>query len=118
MGKAQFSRFMSEVRPNGAPLSAHYGGESPLRNPGQPYFKPFALNVSDGVDTPRRHRCAMMAGVEAPLQRGASMGEVSIIGLDLAKNVFQAHGCRATNKVRLRVNLDETRWWGCDGRRA
>ena len=51
--------------------------------------------VSDGVDAPRRHRCAKLAGVEAPLQRGASMGEVSIIGLDLAKNVFQAHGAGA-----------------------
>ena len=26
--------------------------------------------------------------------------------------------CRATNRMRFRVNLDETRWWGCDGRRA
>lgn len=26
--------------------------------------------------------------------------------------------CRATNRMRFRVNLGETRWWGCDGRRA
>lgn len=51
VGKAQFFRFMSEVRPNGAPLSAHYGGESPLRNPGQPYFKPFAQNGRGHADT-------------------------------------------------------------------
>lgn len=50
-GRALFHRFMSEVRPNGAPLSAHYGGESPLRNPGQPYFKPFAANGSGKADT-------------------------------------------------------------------
>ncbi|MFT4784535.1 MAG: hypothetical protein ACI9IV_002281, partial [Paracoccaceae bacterium] len=31
-------------------------------------------------------------GVETPLRRRASMNEVSIIGLDLARNVFQAHG--------------------------
>ena len=64
------------------------------------------------------------------------MSEIITVGLDLAKNVFQAHGadasgravlrkklrrdqvlaffsqlppcCSATNKVRFRVNLDET----------
>lgn len=61
--------------------------------------------VSDGVDAPRRHRCAMVAGVEAPLRRGASMGEVSIIGLDLAKNVFQAHGAGADGSVIFRRKL-------------
>ena len=39
--------------------------------------------------------CCMVAGVEAPLRRGASLREVNIIGLDLAKNVFQAHGAGA-----------------------
>ena len=56
-------------------------------------------NVTDGVDAPRRHRCAKVAGVEAPQRRRASMGEVSIIGLDLAKNVFQAHGAGANGSV-------------------
>ena len=31
------------------------------------------------------------------------MGEVSIIGLDLAKNVFQAHGARADGSVAFRA---------------
>jgi len=61
--------------------------------------------VSDGVDAPRRHRCAMVAGVEAPLQRGASTGEVSIIGLDLAKNMFQAHGGASDGAVVFRRKL-------------
>lgn len=33
------------------------------------------------------------------------MGEVSIIGLDLAKNVFQAHGADADGLVVFRRNL-------------
>ncbi len=33
------------------------------------------------------------------------MKEVSIIGLDLAKNVFQAHGASATGMVALRKKL-------------
>ena len=61
--------------------------------------------VSDGVDAPRRHRCAKVAGVEAPLQRGVSMEEVSIIGLDLAKNVFQAHGTGFDGSVVFRRKL-------------
>lgn len=34
-----------------------------------------------------------------------SMNEVSIIGLDLAKNVFQAHGARADGSVVFRRKL-------------
>ena len=33
------------------------------------------------------------------------MGEVSIIGLDLAKNVFQAHGADASGAVQFRKKL-------------
>lgn len=65
------------------------------------------------MDAPRRHRCAMVAGVDSPLRRGASMGEVSIIGLDLAKNVsvafgassIQAHGAAADGSVVFRRKL-------------
>jgi transposase len=35
----------------------------------------------------------------------ASMGEVSIIGLDLAKTVFQAHGADASGAVVFRKKL-------------
>ena len=34
------------------------------------------------------------------------------------KRIRRLMRCRATNRMRFRVNLDETRWWGCDGRRA
>ena len=55
--------------------------------------------------TPPRHRCAMVTGVGSPLRRGASKGEVSIIGLDLAKNVIQAHGAAADGAVVFRRKL-------------
>ncbi|HEY1606685.1 MAG TPA: hypothetical protein VGF77_13915, partial [Allosphingosinicella sp.] len=41
----------------------------------------------DGVDAPRRHLCARMV-VSNDHLREASMGEVTTIGLDLAKQVF------------------------------
>jgi hypothetical protein len=49
--------------------------------------------------------CAKVTGVEAPLRGRASMTEVSIIGLDLAKNVFQAHGAGADGSVVFRRKL-------------
>lgn len=57
---------------------------------------------------PRRHLYAKVAGVEAPLLRGASMGEVSIIGLDLVKNVFQAPGAEADGSVVFRRKLSRS----------
>lgn len=47
----------------------------------------------------------MVEGVEAPLERGTSMGEVGVIGLDLAKNMFQAHGAGTDGSVLFRRNL-------------
>ena len=41
---------------------------------------------ADGVDAPRRHRCARVAIEMAPLEE-ASVTEVTTIGLDLAKMV-------------------------------
>ncbi len=37
------------------------------------------------------------------------MSEVVIIGPDLAKNVFQAHGMRADGSVAFRTNLSRTK---------
>ena len=37
------------------------------------------------------------------------MSEVIIIGLDLAKNVFQAHGMRADGSVAFRTKLSRTK---------
>ena len=41
-----------------------------------------------------------------------------IVTMDLETGRGTVSACRATNRMRFRVNLDETRWWGCDGRRA
>lgn len=43
-------------------------------------------------------------GVEAPLQE-ASMEEVSTVGIDLAKSVFQVHGADRNGAVVLRKKL-------------
>ena len=45
---------------------------------------------ADGVDAPRRPLW-QSGGVEAPLEE-ASVSQVTTIGLDIAKNVFHAHG--------------------------
>lgn len=61
-------------------------------------------SITDGVDAPDGIRCAKVV-VSKPLRRGASMEEVSIIGLDLAKNVFQAHGAAPDGSVVFRRKL-------------
>src|SRR3954462_3711249 len=62
------------------------------------------LGSNDGVDAPRRHRGAKVVVLTATL-REASVTEVSTIGLDLAKNVFQAHGASASGAVLFRKRL-------------
>ena len=52
---------------------------------------------SDGVDAPRRHLCAKV-GVGNTYEREASMVEVTMIGLDIAKNAFQAHSADAAGR--------------------
>jgi len=52
---------------------------------------------SDGVDGPLRHLGAKMpVGQKPPANREPSMNEITTIGLDLAKHVFQVHGIDAT----------------------
>jgi transposase len=52
-----------------------------------------------------------MVVVEDHQQREPSMGEITAIGLDLAKNIFQVHGVDETGtavlnkRLRLRVKL-------------
>src|SRR3974390_642470 len=46
----------------------------------------------------RRHRCAKVEGLSTTL-REASVSEVSIIGLDIAKHVFHAHGADERGRV-------------------
>ncbi len=48
--RERFLQFMAEVSPNGQRLTQHYGGDSPIRNPGNPYFKPFATDGRGTAD--------------------------------------------------------------------
>ena len=70
----------------------------------RPVFSDRSSSSSDGVDAPRRHRRAKVVVFEDHL-REASVEEVSTIGLDLAKHVFQAHGARVSGAVVFRKKL-------------
>ena len=48
-----------------------------------------------GWMAPLRHLSAKMLGVESPADGEPSMSEITTIGLDLAKHVFQVHGVDA-----------------------
>ena len=70
-------RFPGKCRPDPVvPINHHEGPFTP---------KP------DGVDAPTTASMFQSGGVETPL-RVASVSEVTTIGLDIAKNVFHAHG--------------------------
>jgi transposase len=49
--------------------------------------------------------CAILVVSKHKLKERASMGEVTIIGVDLAKNVFQVHGAAANGSVLFRKKL-------------
>ena len=44
-----------------------------------------------GWMAPSRHQCAKV-GLRKTNQREPSMNQISIVGLDIAKKVFQVHG--------------------------
>src|SRR5882757_11207951 len=55
---------------------------------------------------PTRHQCATLVLLEQQTsQRGPSMEKASMIGLDIAKNVFEVHGRNAAGEVVLRRRL-------------
>jgi hypothetical protein len=57
-----------------------------------------------------RHRCAKGGCVEAHHIEGEpSMGEVSTIGLDIAKSVFQVHGADADGAVVIRKRISRAK---------
>jgi transposase len=60
---------------------------------------------NDGLDGPRRHHRCQTGDVDSLQQRGPSMTGISMIGVDLAKNVFQVHGVDAAGKVVVRRQL-------------
>ena len=59
-----------------------------------------------GWMAPLRHLGAKMpVGQKPPANREASMNEITTIGLDLAKHVFQVHGVDAAGATVLRKQL-------------
>src|SRR3954471_20720701 len=68
-------------------------------------FGPAArLAGADGVGRPPTALVCQSGGVEHH-SREASMGQVSTIGLDLAKSIFQVHGADASGAVVFRKRL-------------
>ena len=66
--------------------------------------------IYDGVDAPRRHRCAKSGGVEHHLREG-SVSEAFIIGLDIAKYVFHAHGVDERGRAIFSKRSVEESFW-------
>jgi transposase len=62
----------------------------------------------DGVDAPRRHRCAKVEVLNTPLEE-APMSEVTTIGLDIAKNVFHAHGADKSGRALFSRKVSRTK---------
>ena len=58
-----------------------------------------------GWMAPWRHRSAKMVVVKDHQQREPSMGDITTIGLDLAKHVFQVHGVDVAGNVVVRKRL-------------
>jgi len=54
---------------------------------------------------PLRHQCAKLVFSENHQEREPSMSEITTIGLDLAKHVFQVHGVDAEGTTVLRRRL-------------
>ena len=58
-----------------------------------------------GWTAPERHLCARVEGVVTNTRKEPSTMQVSTIGFDLAKQVFQVHGVDADGVVVLRRRL-------------
>jgi hypothetical protein len=57
----------------------------------------------------RRHLCAKVAALRTATKGEASMEKVTIIGLDLAKSVFQSHGARSDGSVAFRMKISRVK---------
>src|SRR5215213_7115288 len=56
-------------------------------------------------------KCQNAGGQKPPANREPSMGEITTVGLDLAKNVFQVHGVDAEGATVLRKRFGGRRCW-------
>ncbi len=62
----------------------------PLTQDGDPHLKRSTFNLMEWMPHSTASQCAMLAMINS--NREASMSEVSIIGIDLAKQVYQLDG--------------------------
>src|SRR5260370_33743684 len=60
--------------------------------------------VVDGVDGPLRHRCARMRLLKSQT-REPSVNQITRIGMDTSKHIFQLHGVDAAEQPVLRKRL-------------
>src|SRR5215210_6504523 len=82
----------------------------PRPNAGGRSFARETSRSSDGVDGPlAASRCQIAGGQRPRANREPSMGEITTVGLDLAKNVFQVHGVDAEGMTVLRKQLRRAR---------
>jgi transposase len=63
---------------------------------------------SVGVDGPRRHRVCQNEVVADLRQREPSVEQISRIGMDTSKHIFQLHGVNAAETPVLRKKLRRT----------
>jgi hypothetical protein len=59
----------------------------------------------EAAHTRTASRCAILVVSKHKLHKSVSMGEVGIIGVDLATNAFQVHGAAADRSVVFRKKL-------------
>jgi hypothetical protein len=59
----------------------------------------------DAALSPTASQCAKLVMLKSQGKERASMQEISIIGVDLAKNVFHLHGAAADGSVLFRKKL-------------
>ena len=71
-----------------------------------------------GWMAPLQHRRAKLVFSENHQEREPSMSEITTIGLDLAKHVFQVHGIDAQGRTVLRSRLRRNQVLALAGFRA
>jgi hypothetical protein len=83
------------------------GSRADCQSDHRKYFWYASANIADGVDGSRsRHLVPGCEGCQAFTSKiGAAQMEISTIGLDLAKSIFQVHGVDAQGTVTVRKAL-------------
>src|ERR1700745_98600 len=75
------------------------------RSAKRPALVQLTMSSTVGVDGPRRHRLCQNEVVADLRQRRPSVEQISRIGMDTSKHVFQLHGVNATEAPVLRKKL-------------